>query len=80
MTEKEIFDWVAGIQHPGKEDKTLLELGIVQEVSLDGNKVTVTLAFPKHPTLGLSQNLHFIGQPFWGEIVTTILSARSTSW
>ena len=49
MTEKEIFDWVAGIQHPGKEDKTLQELGIVQEVSLDGNKVTVTLAFPKHP-------------------------------
>ena len=49
MTEKEIFEWVGGVQHPGKEDKTLLELGMVQEVSVEGSSVTVVLAFPKRP-------------------------------
>ncbi|MBO4434835.1 MAG: Mrp/NBP35 family ATP-binding protein [Bacteroidales bacterium] len=49
MTEKEIFGWIAGIQHPGREDKTIAELGILQEVSLEGSSVTVTLAFPKRP-------------------------------
>jgi ATP-binding protein involved in chromosome partitioning len=49
MTEKEIFGWIAGIQHPGREDKTIAELGIVREVALEGNTVTVTLAFPKRP-------------------------------
>ena len=49
MTEKEIFGWVGEVQHPGKEDKTLLELGMLREVSLEGNTVTVTLAFPKRP-------------------------------
>ena len=49
MTEQEIFGWIAGIQHPGQNDKTLLELGIVREVALEGSAVTVTLAFPRKP-------------------------------
>ena len=49
MTEKEIFGWIEGIQHPGREDKTLAELEIVREVVVDGSSVTVTLAFPRKP-------------------------------
>ena len=49
MTEKEIFGWLAAIQHPGKDDKDIVSLGIVEEVKVEGKKVTVTMTFPKKP-------------------------------
>jgi ATP-binding protein involved in chromosome partitioning len=49
MTEQEIFQWLTEVEHPAREDRNLVELGIADEVVIDGNKVTVTLAFPKHP-------------------------------
>lgn len=36
------------VKHPGKGDRNIVELGIVDKVEIDGEKVTLTLAFPKH--------------------------------
>lgn len=47
MTEKEILQVLAAVKHPGKGDKDIVSLGMVHSVDIDGNKVTVTLAFPK---------------------------------
>lgn len=49
MTEKEVFTWLTEVEHPAREDRNIVELGIVDEVVVEGKKVTVTLAFPKHP-------------------------------
>ncbi len=49
MTEKEVFEWLAEVQHPGKDDKDIVSLGMVEEVVVDGGKVTVTLSFGKRP-------------------------------
>lgn len=35
------------VVHPAQGSKSIIELGMVHSVSIDGNKVTVTLAFPK---------------------------------
>ena len=35
------------VVHPAQGNKSIIELGMVHSVSIDGNKVTVTLAFPK---------------------------------
>ena len=49
MTEKEVFDWLSQVQHPGKDDKDIVSLGMVEEVVVREGKVTVTLAFGKRP-------------------------------
>ena len=49
MTEKEVFDWLSQVQHPGKDDKDLVSLGMVEEVTVTEGKVTVTLGFGKRP-------------------------------
>ena len=36
------------VTHPGKGDRNIVELGLVESVEIDGNDVCVTLAFPKH--------------------------------
>lgn len=41
---KALFD----VQHPAKNDRNLVELGMVEKVEIEGNAVTVTLAFSKH--------------------------------
>ena len=47
MTEKEIKTWLLEVVHPAKGSQNIVELGMVDAVSVEGNKVTVTLAFPK---------------------------------
>ena len=49
MTEKEIFDWLLEVQHPGRDDKDIVSLGMVEEVVAEAGKVTVTLSFGKRP-------------------------------
>ena len=49
MDRNQIMEWLAAVEHPGKEDKSIVELGMVEAVEADGNKVSVTLAFPKRP-------------------------------
>lgn len=36
------------VQHPAKADRNIVELGMVDKIDIDGNRVTVTLAFSKH--------------------------------
>ena len=47
MTEQEILGALAEVQHPGKNSRSIVELGMVDAVSIEEGKVTVTLAFPK---------------------------------
>lgn len=47
MTEKEILSALTEVVHPANGGKSVVELGMVDSVSVDGNKVTVVLAFPK---------------------------------
>ena len=49
MTEKEIFQWLSEVRHPGQDDKDIVSLGLVDEVVTRGKNVTVTLAFPHRP-------------------------------
>lgn len=48
MKQNEIMKMLYDVQHPAKGDKNIVELGMVEKVDIDGDKVTVTLAFPKH--------------------------------
>ncbi len=40
--------WLFEVQHPAKGDRNVVELGMVEKVESEGNKVTVTLGFSKH--------------------------------
>lgn len=48
MTESEIKNWLREVEHPAKGDKNIVELGMVENVSVEEGKVSVTLAFSKH--------------------------------
>lgn len=48
MTKEEILRQLEDVLHPGKGDKSIVELGMVDSVDVDGNKVKVVLGFPKH--------------------------------
>ncbi len=49
MTETEIMQWLQEVQHPAKEDQSVVALGMVDKVEQEKGKVRVTLAFPKRP-------------------------------
>ena len=49
MTKEQIMNILTGVTHPGQEDRSIVELGLVQDIELDPGRVTVTLAFPKRP-------------------------------
>ena len=47
MKENEINKYLLEVKHPGKGDKSIVELGMVDSVEVGDNRVCVTLAFPK---------------------------------
>ena len=48
MISKEvILQALREVRHPAKGDRDIVELGMVQDVTVDADRVTVTLAFPK---------------------------------
>ena len=49
MNRNEIQQWLQQVQHPGKEDRNVVDLGLVEKIETEENKVHVTLAFPKRP-------------------------------
>ena len=48
MTESEIKNWLQEVEHPAKGDKNIVELGMVEKIEVEDDKVCVTLAFSKH--------------------------------
>ena len=46
MTKEEIILALREVHHPAKGDKDIVDLGMVQSVDIEDNKVTVTLGFP----------------------------------
>ena len=49
MDRKTILNWLTAVEHPGREDRNVVELGMVTDVTVTSGKVSVTLAFPKRP-------------------------------
>ncbi|MBO4264298.1 MAG: Mrp/NBP35 family ATP-binding protein [Bacteroidales bacterium] len=47
MTENEILQYLAEVHHPGRGDRDIVSLGMVQRVSVADETVRVTLAFPR---------------------------------
>ncbi|MCQ2168038.1 MAG: Mrp/NBP35 family ATP-binding protein [Bacteroidales bacterium] len=47
MTEHEIYTFLREVHHPGKQDRDLVDLGMVDSIEIEDSKVTVTLGFPK---------------------------------
>lgn len=46
MDKDEILRYLQDVLHPGNGDKSIVELGMVENIDIQGNKVTVTLGFP----------------------------------
>lgn len=47
MTKEEILEALKDVHHPGRSDKDIVSLGMVQSVEIGSDSVTVTLAFSK---------------------------------
>lgn len=47
MTKEEILEALKEVHHPGRSDKDIVSLGMVQSVEIGSDSVTVTLAFSK---------------------------------
>lgn len=48
MTENEILDLLREVKHPAKGDTDIVSLGMVDNIIVKNNNITVTLSFPKH--------------------------------
>ena len=50
MTDKnQVLDWLSEVVHPAREDRSLVELGMVDSIEIAEGRIEVTLAFPKRP-------------------------------
>ena len=49
MNKTEILQWLQEVQHPAKEDQSVVALGMVEKIDIEEGKVHVTLAFSKRP-------------------------------
>ena len=45
----DIMNWLQEVQHPAKEDQSIVALGMVENVEATEGRIKVTLAFPKRP-------------------------------
>ena len=48
MNTDNIMNWLQHVEHPAKGDRSIVELGMVEGISIEGDTVTVTLGFAKH--------------------------------
>ena len=49
MDQTDILQWLQEVQHPAKEDQSIVTLGMVDKIELADASIHVTLAFPKRP-------------------------------
>ena len=49
ISRNEILAALSGVEHPGKGDRNILELGLVDNIDVSEGAVKVTLAFPRRP-------------------------------
>ena len=49
IRKSDVLGWLASVQHPGQGDKSIVSLGLVQDIEISENSVKVVLAFPKKP-------------------------------
>ncbi len=49
MDQTDILQWLQEVQHPAKEDQSIVTLGMVDKIELADGSIHVTLAFPKRP-------------------------------
>ena len=47
MTEQDILQALTGVRHPGRNDRDIVDLGMVHAVEVADGKITVTLGFPR---------------------------------
>ena len=48
MEITDIKNWLCEVEHPAKGDKNLVELGMIENIEVAENKISVTLSFAKH--------------------------------
>ena len=48
MDKVDILKFLEDIAHPGKGNKNIVELGMVEDIEISSSKIIVTLSFPKH--------------------------------
>ena len=48
MEITDIKNWLSEVEHPAKADKNLIELGMIENIEVAENKISVTLGFAKH--------------------------------
>lgn len=46
-TKEDILKALSEVRHPGRNDRTIVELGLVHDIDINEGSVSVTLAFPK---------------------------------
>ena len=49
IRKSDVLGWLSSVQHPGQGDKSIVSLGLVQDIEITENSVKVVLAFPKKP-------------------------------
>ena len=49
IRKSDVLGWLSGVQHPGQGDKSIVSLGLVQDIDITENSVKIVLAFPKKP-------------------------------
>ena len=47
MDKKDIIIMLSTVKHPAMQDRSVVELGMVKDIDIENNRITVTLSFPK---------------------------------
>ena len=49
IRKSDVLGWLSEVKHPGQDDKSIVSLGLVQDVDITDGLIKVVLAFPKKP-------------------------------
>ena len=47
ISKQQVYEALSAVIHPGREDRSIVELGMIESLSVDEGKIELTLAFPK---------------------------------